>query len=143
MHDYDEVVQMAKEKGYDTEVHELNADLVKRMERLDPGFYQKYMDEMCKLAYKIPQDEAERIVKAMRPRGQYWSYNQIKDYLAEKGIDKDCVTWYLVMNMTYNDNYDTAKAYGHQNDVEFFFHLAKDFIEDPDAKPYKVEKYFT
>ena len=46
--------------------------------------------------------------------------------------------WYL-------NQYDfsaTAKHFGLQNDVEFFYHLAKDFIEDPDAKPMKVEKYF-
>lgn len=29
-----------------------------------------------------------------------------------------------------------------QDDPEFFFSLARDFIEDADAKPLKVEKYF-
>ena len=46
------------------------------------------------------------------------------------------------MNMIYNDYCDTAKLYNLQNDPEFFFSLARDFIEDPDAKPLKVEKYF-
>ena len=43
---------------------------------------------------------------------------------------------------TRNDYYDTAKVFGLQNDAEFYLNLAKDFIEDPAAKPLKVEKYF-
>ena len=41
-----------------------------------------------------------------------------------------------------NDYYDTAKVFGLQDDAECYFNLAEDFIEDPDAKPLKVEKYF-
>ena len=41
-----------------------------------------------------------------------------------------------------NDCYDTTKVFGLQDDAEFYFNPAKDFIEDPDAKPLKVEKYF-
>lgn len=77
------------------------------------------------------------------PQLQQWSWNQIEDYIKSKDLDPKCTeTWYLVMNMVYNDYYDTAKVFGHLNDVEFFYHLAKDFIDDPDAKPLKVEKYF-
>lgn len=46
------------------------------------------------------------------------------------------------ISMVYNDYYDTAKTFGLQNDPEFYFSLAKDFIDDPNAKPLKVEKYF-
>ena len=83
-----------------------------------------------------------RIVRAMRPKGQYWSYTQVYDLVKSKGVTGDWVNWYLVMNMVYNDFCATAKHFGLHNDVEFFYHLAKDFIEDPDAKPMKVEKYF-
>lgn len=78
----------------------------------------------------------------MKPRGQMWSYEQIKKYIEGKGITDRYVDWYLVMNMCYNDYYNTAKMYGLQNEVDFYFHLAKDFIEDPDAEPHKVAKYF-
>ena len=37
---------------------------------------------------------------------------------------------------------NTAVMVGMQNDDEFYFSLACDFINDPDAKPFKVEKYF-
>lgn len=78
----------------------------------------------------------------MRSRGQHWSYNQVKDFVESHGIKSDWTNWYLVLNMCYNDYYDTAKAFDLQDDPEFFFSLARDFIEDADAKPLKVEKYF-
>ena len=103
--------------------------------------------EVCekveKLAYKINQQDAEQIVKNMEPRGQYWSVKQIKDYLVAKGDVDECIEYYLVMNMAYNDYYGTAKLFGLQNDPEFYYSIAKDFINDPDAKPFKVEKYFS
>ena len=37
---------------------------------------------------------------------------------------------------------NTASMVGMQNDENFFLSLACDFINDPDAKPFKVEKYF-
>lgn len=142
MHSYEEVLRLAKTKEVHEEVGEIMECLIRHVEKSDPQYYAKYLTELEELAYTIPKEEAEKIVKAMRPRGQYWSYNQIMDYTKEKGIKEDCTSWYLVMNMVYNDYYDTAKLFGHQNDVEFFYCLAKDFIDDPDAKPFKVEKYF-
>ena len=108
----------------------------------DPRMQQMVADKMQQLAFKIAPAEAEMYVKAMRPAGQYWTLKQVKEYLASKGITTKVTEYYLVMNMAYNDFQRTAQAYGLQNDVEFYFNIARDFIEDPDAKPYKVERYF-
>lgn len=82
------------------------------------------------------------IVRNMRPQGQVWTYDQVEELVKTKGITDCFVDWYLVMNMCYNDYYNTAKIYGLQNDANFYFNLAKDFIEDPDASPNKVSMYF-
>ena len=108
----------------------------------DPRLQQMVADRMQQLAFKITPTEAEAHAKAMRPAGQYWTLKQIKEYLATKGITAKVTEYYLVMNMAYNDFHRTAQLYGLQNDVDFYFNLARDFIEDPDAKPYKVERYF-
>ena len=47
------------------------------------------------------------------------------------------------MNMTYNDYMNTAITFGLKDNPDFFYSLAKDFINDADAAPYKVEKYFS
>lgn len=43
------------------------------------------------------------------------------------------------MNMYYNDSHDTAEMVGRGEDPEFYFSLAKDFINDIDGKDFKVE----
>jgi hypothetical protein len=130
------------DKGVGDEVWIISEDMLNKLARKDPMMFEEYIDKLEHLAYRIPKDEAELIVRAMRPKGQYWSYTQVYDLVKSKGVTGDWVNWYLVMNMVYNDFCATAKHFGLQNDVEFFYHLAKDFIEDPDAKPMKVEKYF-
>lgn len=139
---YCELMTKLLDKGVGDEVWTISEDMLNKLARKDPMLFEEYIDKLEHLAYRIPKDEAERIVRAMRPKGQYWSYTQVMDLVRSKGVTGDCVNWYLVMNMVYNDYCATAKHFGLQNDVEFFYHLAKDFIEDPDAKPMKVEKYF-
>lgn len=129
------------------EDHECIIDILEKslcyMQRADEGMYAQLKEALEAKAYEISPEKAKEIVQRMKPMGQQWSWHQIKEYITSKGISEDCVEkWYLVMNMVYNDYYNTAKAFGHLNDVEFFYNLAKDFIEDPDAKPLKVEKYF-
>lgn len=113
------------------------------LEKADPRTYREIMNRMEHMAYSITSDEAERIVKRMRPKGQVWAMDQIKEYVTSKGVHDKYSDWYLVMNMCYNDYYSTAKMYGLQNETDFYFNLAKDFIEDPDAAPHKVAKYFS
>ena len=139
---YCELMTKLIDKGVGDEVWTISEDMLNKLARKDPMMFDEYIEKLEHLVYRISKDEAERIVRAMRPKGQYWSYTQVTDLVKSKGVTGDWVNWYLVMNMVYNDFCATAKHFGLQNDVEFFYHLAKDFIEDPDAKPMKVEKYF-
>ena len=139
---YCELMTKLIDKGVGDEVWTISEDMLNKLARKDPMMFDEYIEKQEHLAYRIPKDAAERIVRPMRPKGQYWSYPQVYDLVKSKGVTGEWVNWYLVMNMVYNDFCATAKYFGLQNDVEFFYHLAKDFIEDPDAKPMKVEKYF-
>lgn len=139
---YCDLMTKVLDKGVDDEVWTVSEDMLNKLSRKDPALYNEFIEQLEHLAYRIPKDEAEQIVRNMRPKGQYWTYSQVMDLVKSKGITGDWINWYLVMNMVYNDFCSTAKAYGMQNDTEFYYHLAKDFIEDPDAKPMKVEKYF-
>lgn len=103
---------------------------------------QMVADKMQQVAFRISPAEAEAYVKAMRPAGQHWTPKQVKEYLATKGVTERVTDYYLVMNMVFNDYQKTAQLFNLQNDVEFYFSLARDFIEDVDAKPLKVERYF-
>lgn len=113
------------------------------LEKSNPHAYRDIMDKMENKAYELSYGESEAIVKRMRPKGQVWSMDRIKEFLQPKGITTDICKWYLVMNMCYNDYYNTAKVYGLQNETDFYYYLARDFIEDIDAEPHKVAKYFS
>lgn len=108
----------------------------------DLRLQQAVTDRMQQAAFKISPAEAETYVKAMRPAGQHWSCKQVKEYLATKGVTTQITEYYLVMNMAFNDFQRTAQTFGLQSDVDFYYSLARDFIEDPDAKPHKVARYF-
>lgn len=142
MSKYRELVGRAMDKGFSDEAWSIMDDFIDMLCQKYPELYDKVMDKLECLAYKIPRDEAEDIVRRMSPYGQHWSYNQVKDFVASHGVEDNWTNWYLVLNMVYNDYCATAKTFGLYDDPEFYFSLAKDFIEDPDAKPLKVEKYF-
>lgn len=137
-----QLYEMAKEKDTDCQLCVVVGEMLDHLEKEYPAVYKEMVAPIEKLAYCIPKDEAERIVRNMKPRGQYWSYTDIENFLKDKGVTTDIVDYYMVMNMAYNDYYGTAAAYGLQKDPEFYFSIAKDFIQDPDAKPHKVSKYF-
>lgn len=141
---YEELIKLIRAKN----IPEAETDSLMKwgfdvLEKADPRMYREIMNKMEHMAYSITPEEAEHIVKRMRPKGQVWTMDQIKEYATSKGIHDKYSDWYLVMNMCYNDYYGTAKMYGLQNETDFYFNLAKDFIEDPDAEPHKVAKYFT
>lgn len=141
--DYKEIMKMLKNKETDWEqVNEINCQAYEALKRSDPRTYANLTEWLETLAYSIDKTHAEEIVRNMRPKGQMWTCEQVKQLVESKGITSNFIDWYLVMNMCYNDYYSTAAIYGLQNDVDFYYNLAKDFIEDPDAEPHKVARYF-
>lgn len=139
---YDELVSKVHEK-HPNKLMEIGKEAFEALEYADKRKYEELMGKLEDICYEISQDEAETIVRKMSPKGQVWSINQIKSVLEqhdEKGYN--LVNWYLVMNMMYNDYHNTAEMFGINEDVEFYYSLAYDFIHDVDGKSHKVEKYF-
>lgn len=140
----EKLLKLIREKNVpEAEIDKIVAEAMEDLEHSNPRVYDEIKMKLKKLAYSIDRPTAETIVRNMRPKGQMWSYDQIQSYVNGKGIHECITNWYLVMNMCYNDYYATAKNFGYANDADFYYSLAKDFIEDPDAEPFKVEKYFS
>ena len=118
-------------------------ELMHELEKEDHHLFDKTINKLEDIIYNISDDEAKHIVHSMKPFAEHWSWDEVKNYIEQKGIYKYYTKYYLVMNMLYNDYYDVAVNYGHANDPEFFYELANAFINDVDAKPHKVDKYFT
>lgn len=94
------------------------------------------------LAYTFTPEEAKATVQKMVPYGEHWSLEKVKELLKSKGIENECLRYYMVMNMMYNDYCKVANDFGLKDNVDFYFEMSKAFILDPDGVSYKVEKYF-
>lgn len=125
-------------------MEELLANSNKAFESLkyaDMGAYNEVMAELENMYYCIDEEQARSIVRAMRPYGENWSYETIKEYITSKG-ETAVTDYYLLMNMARNDYYETARSVDADDDANFYYMIAHDFINDADAKPHKVAKYF-
>lgn len=140
---YSKIINCLMEKGTDwNQINRINEKVWKRLSEVDSGSYKMFREELEGMLYMYTMPEAEEIVRNMRPYGEMWDSEQITDYVTSKGITCNYIEWYMVMNMMRNDFDKTANIFGHQDDMDFFYNLADDFINDIDGKPYKVGKYF-
>ncbi|MCK9577702.1 MAG: hypothetical protein M0R51_17480 [Clostridia bacterium] len=134
----------SKDKSFD-KMNRTTAILETMFDTLRQTHKELYEDTMYKfeeIAYEVTQEKAEEIVADMKPYGEKWNYETVREFLETKGITNHCIEFFLAMNMGYNDYFELAKSVDKQDDIEFYFILAKDFIHDVDAKPFKVLKYF-
>lgn len=124
-------------------VEEMAEALCSIASKMSGNLKEELMHEMECLAYTMTAEEAKQIVQHMAPYGEHWTMDKVKAYLHGRGIEEpDCLHYYVVMNMMYNDYFQTASAFGLKDNVDFFYDLAKNFLEDVDGVDFKTEKYF-
>lgn len=58
-----------------------------------------------------------------------------------KGIDCEPLQFWIAMNMIYSDYVKVAKKLG-MNNVDFYACMAKAFLDDKDAQPDKLARYY-
>lgn len=94
---------------------------------------------------KMTEDKAKKWVKSMKHadggRGEHWSYEQIKRIAEEKGGKIEPAELYAVMNSLYADYCSVFQKHG-VTSPEFYFDMAKAWIEDSDAVEDKVSMYY-
>lgn len=106
----------------------------------NPGMYNEYYERACNILYDITEDEAKVIVRNMKPYGEHWNYDTVCSYVESMG-EKPSVDYYLAMNMAYNDYHNAAMQFN-MDTPEFYYAIARDFINDPDQKKHKIYNYF-
>jgi len=73
--------------------------------------------------------------------GPHWTIEQTKQVMAQKGIECDPTEFYAAMNMMYSDYSGVAKKLG-VNNMDFYAWMAKAFLDDKDARPDKLARYY-
>lgn len=123
------------------EANELYYCAAKHLMECDPDEYKELVTKAESIYYDFDLEWAEAKVINMRPYGEHWNYETVKSVVNSKGITEHCKEYYLCFNMAFNDYGQLAEKYG-QDEVEFCFDIAMKFINDEDAEPNKVAKYF-
>lgn len=138
--DYQWIVSQIHSKGKQKEMLDVLLSYIPHLSKDDQAKLEHCLE---KIAYTITPEQAHHIVQTMVPYGEHWKMSEVKQFIATKGIDVDqTLHYYLAMNMVYNDYHGTADKFGLKDSVDFYFCLAKEFIDDADGVPFKVEKYF-
>lgn len=73
--------------------------------------------------------------------GPHWTMDQANQIMEQMKIQCDEVEFFVVLNMMYSDYCKVAKRYNCST-VEFYASMAKAFLNDEDAQPNKLMKYY-
>lgn len=125
------------------DLEDIICDMMEDVKKHNLQIYDKYNDILEDIMYEIGEEEAIEIVHSFKPYGEAFSMDKVKEILHRQGkSDANCIDYYLVMNMIYND-YKTFAEMKRMDVQDFCLEMSKLFIEDTDAPKHKVSRYFS
>ena len=95
-----------------------------------------------RLSKEMAESWVENMKRADGGSGEKWSLEHIRQVLARKGVTSDPIQYWAAMNALYSDYCSVFMKAGIGDSVDFYVELAKAFINDPDAQPEKLAKYY-
>lgn len=73
--------------------------------------------------------------------GAHWTMDQATQVMRQKGVDCDPLEFWVALNMMYSDYLPVAQK-ANANNIDFYVNLAKAFLDDKDARPGKLARYY-
>lgn len=130
------------EKGDRNDMEELSEIFDKAIYKVkdcDEKWYEDKKIELYEMAYGkvIDEETAKEWVKSMEPVGMHWTMEETTNAMQNMGYNLDKLQFFVVANMMYNDYYNITK-----DNEELALKLAKDWLEDKDAKEDKLYCYW-
>lgn len=107
------------------------------------GFRQNEHHEEGKFDKQTAMEWVDSMEDKEGVKGGMYSWHQAQQYGRNLGItgEERLIEFYAAMNAMHSDFRAVAKKFGVDR-AEFYAHMAKAFIEDPDAVEDKVAKYY-
>lgn len=101
--------------------------------------YEYIEGELYEMVYgkKISEEIAKEWVEDMKPVGRYWTMEDTTKAIGNLGYSHDKIDFFVVANMMKNDYADLTK-----DDDMLALKLAHDWLNDKDAKDYKLYNYW-
>lgn len=93
----------------------------------------------------IPEEVAMEWVRSMKnadgTTGPHWTVEQVRQIMEQHRIKCDEIEFFVAINMMYSDYCKAAKK-SNCSTVEFYAAMAKAFLDDKDAEPGKLNRYY-
>ena len=74
--------------------------------------------------------------------GPHWTLEQAKQLATQRSIPADPLEFWLALNLMYSDYSKVAKKHNVGGSIDFYVDMAKAFLDDKDAGPDKLAKYY-
>lgn len=74
--------------------------------------------------------------------GPHWTLDQAKQVMTQRGINCNPAEFWVALNIIYSDYCKVAKKHNVGNSIDFYADMAKAFLDDKDAGPDKLVKYY-
>lgn len=88
------------------------------------------------------EERTSTMVNEDGSHGAHWTFDQAKRIMEQRSIEENPVEWWAAINMIYSDYYEVAKKHNVGGTVDFFADMAKAFLDDKDAGPNKIARYY-
>lgn len=96
-------------------------------------------------AEPLTREEAMEWARTMKnadgSTGAHWTMEQARQVMEQQKIQCDEIDFFVALNMMYSDYCKVAKKFN-VSTVEFYACMAKAFLEDKDAEPDKLARYY-
>lgn len=121
------------------ELSDMLEDVLCELKEYNHDKYKHYKMKLYELAMgkKLNEEMAMNWVSKMKPKHEYWSYDQTTEAMQKMGYNCDKIEYYVASNMMMNDYYDITK-----DNEELALKMAYDFLDDEDAVSNKLYEYW-
>lgn len=75
-------------------------------------------------------------------KGPHWNIEQVKMLMGQKGITGDPWKFFAAINAMYSDYSKVLKKHGAGDKLDIYIDMAKAFMDDKDAQPDKLARYY-
>lgn len=134
-------------RGYSPQMHGGNSygDIYAEGTIYAPGAMNKPHGHMDKHhSHEIDEEMAMEWVAGMKnadgTKGPHYKIDQVEQWRSTNCMDCEKWPFFVAVNMMYSDYCKTAEKMG-VSKLDFYGHMAKDFLKDEDASPDKLYKY--
>lgn len=138
-----EYLQKIIENGNIEDMKELSCMLdesIHKVKECDPDWFERKKLKLYEMSHGKIVDEAmaKEWVNSMKPVGMHWNIEDTTNAMQKMGYNNlDRIQFFVVANMMYNDHYEIVK-----DNEEMALKLAKDWLDDIDAKESKLYEYW-